>query len=141
MKINFTRKEYAALVEMVLLADWVIHAHEVELTDESKPYVALRKKVLSHHREMGMEDAFQYAPGDDEYYETVDYEESSAHMAFIEAYEERSFWDTLAHKLAQRDLAAQETLTATAPLARRASACGRDHQSHGHIADITAPRD
>jgi hypothetical protein len=38
MKINFTKKEYAAVVEMILTADWVIHAHETEPTDETRPY-------------------------------------------------------------------------------------------------------
>jgi hypothetical protein len=29
MKIDFTKKEYQTLVEMLLVADWVIAAHEV----------------------------------------------------------------------------------------------------------------
>jgi hypothetical protein len=108
MKINFTKKEYATLVEMILTADWVIHAHDDEPSDATKSYTELRKKVLSHYKEMGMEDAFEYAPEDDDYYETADYEENSPHMALIEEYDEYSFWESLATKLAHRDLAAQE---------------------------------
>lgn len=116
MKINFTKKEYAALVEMILTADWVIHAHETEPTDETKPYADLRKKVLSYHKEMGMEEAFQYVAEDDEYYETADYEMNSPHMALIDEFSETSFWETLATRLAQRDLAAQEAIGTAEPL-------------------------
>ena len=48
----------------------------------------LRRKVLSHHKEMGMEDAFVYAPEDGEYYETAEYEMDSPHMRLIERYDE-----------------------------------------------------
>jgi hypothetical protein len=116
MKINFTKKEYAALVEMILTADWVIHARETEPTDETQPYADLRKKVLSYHKEMGMEEAFRYAAEDNEYYETADYEMSSPHMALIDQLSEISFWETLATKLAQRDLAAQEAIGTAEPL-------------------------
>jgi dihydroneopterin aldolase len=116
MKINFTKKEYAALVEMILTADWVIHAHDSEPSDATKRYAELRRKVLSHHKEMGMEDAFEYAPEDDDYYETADYEENSHHMRLIEEYDERSLWETLATKLAHRDLAAQDATSTAKPL-------------------------
>jgi hypothetical protein len=59
MKINCTKKEYRTLIEMLLVADWVINAHEVDEGEGvRKPYKELRKKVLSHHKVMGMEDEF-----------------------------------------------------------------------------------
>jgi hypothetical protein len=116
MKINFTKKEYQALVEMLLTADWVIRSHEDEPRAETKPYDALRKKVLSHYKEMGMEDAFEYDPDRDEYFETRDYEEQAPHMGYIDEYDERSFWSLLASKLASRDLAAEEALSAAGAL-------------------------
>ncbi len=116
MKINFTKKEYATLVEMLLMADWVLHAHETGPTKETMPYTEIRRKILSYHKEMGMEDAFQYDPEDGEYYETKDYEENAPHMAFIDAFTEQSFWDTLASKLAARDFAALEVVGSGEPL-------------------------
>ena len=116
MKINFTKKEYEALVEMLLLADWVIHGHEEEPVKATKPYTDLRKKVLSHHKEMGMENAFTYESDDDDYFETADYEESAPHMQFIDAYDEQVFWSMLASKLAHRDLASEEVLRAVGPI-------------------------
>jgi hypothetical protein len=112
MKINFTKKEYQTLVEMLLLADWVMTAHEEEERGETRPYRELRKKVLSHHKEMGMAEAFQYSPKEDEYFETAAYEASAPHMRFIEEHNEQVFWLELASRLAARDLAAEETLSA-----------------------------
>ena len=116
MKINFTKKEYQTLVEMLLLADWVIRGHEEHPREATKPYTDLRKKVLSHHKEMGMEKAFTYEPEADDYFETADYEEQPPHMRFIDAYDEEMFWLTLASKLAHRDLEAEEVLRAAPPV-------------------------
>jgi hypothetical protein len=116
MKINFTKREYQALVEMLLTADWVIRSHEEKPRAATKPYDDLRKKVLSHHKEMGMANAFEYLPDEDEYFETQDYEERAPHMGFIDEYDERMFWSLLASKLASRDLAAEEALSAAEAL-------------------------
>lgn len=108
MKINFTKKEYQTLVEMLLTADWVIRSHEEEPRADTKPYYDLRKKVLSRFKERGMEDAFECVLEEDEYFETGDYEERAPHMGFIDEYDERMFWSPLA----SRDLAAEEALSA-----------------------------
>jgi hypothetical protein len=107
MKINFTKKEYQTLVEMLLVADWVIRGNEDEPREETESYGMLRKKVLAHFKEMGMEENFEYDPNADEYFETPEYETQAPHMQFIEAYDEASFWGQLAEKLAARDFAAQ----------------------------------
>jgi hypothetical protein len=107
MKINFTKKEYQTLVEMLLTADWIIRSDEDEPRKETEPYGALRKKVLAHFKEMGMEADFTYDPEGGEYFETAAYEERAPHMRFIEAFEEASFWSRLAYKLAARDVASE----------------------------------
>jgi len=105
MKINFTKKEYQTLVEMLLIADWIIHSHEEAPRSEAEPYSALRKKVLAYFKEMGMGEAFRYDPEADDYFETAAYEERSPHMQFIDAHDEQMFWSQLAEKLAERDFA------------------------------------
>ena len=112
MKINFTKKEYQTLVEMLLVADWVITAHEEGEREETRSYREFRKKVLAHHKEMGMAEAFRYSPEDDEYFETAAYEASGPHMQFIEEYDEQVFWEELATRLAERDFVAEEMLRA-----------------------------
>lgn len=112
MEMNFTKKEYQTLVEMLLIADWVITAHEEEERAATKGYRELRKKVLAHHKEMGLAEAFVYSPKEDEYFETAAYEASAAHMRFIEEYDNQVFWEELATRLAERDSAAEEMLRA-----------------------------
>jgi hypothetical protein len=65
---------------------------------------------------MGMEDAFTYEPGADDYFETADYEERAPHMQFIDTYDEDVFWLMLTSKLEHRDLAAEEVLRADPPV-------------------------
>jgi hypothetical protein len=110
MKINFTNEEYRILVEMLLIADWIIHSHEGDPVEDTKSYTDLRKKVLSHYKEMGLENGFRYDPAADDYYETKDYEEHSAHTAFIDEYDERKFWERLAIKMARQTLAAEHAV-------------------------------
>jgi len=110
MKMNFTKKEYQTLVEMLLVADWVITAHEEEEREETRPYRELRKKVLSHHEEMGMAEAFVYSPKEDQYFETARYEAGAPHMRFIEEYDDQMFWPELSNRLAERDFIAEEML-------------------------------
>ena len=119
MKINFTKKEYQTLVEMLLVADWVITGHEEEEREATKPHKDLRKKVLSYHKEMGMAKAFEYSPEHDEYFETAAYEMSGPHMRFIDEYDEQVFWVALAIKLVHRDMAVEETLSVKEPLGEK----------------------
>jgi hypothetical protein len=107
MKIDFTKQEYRTLVEMLLIADWVLTGHEVEPRDDTKPHDALRKKVLSHYKAMGMEDDIEYVEKHDDYFEPAAYEARAPHMRFIDDYDEQVFWDQLANRLAERDLAAE----------------------------------
>lgn len=86
----------------------MFRSHEEEPRAATKPYDDLRKRVLSYFKEMVMDDAFEYAPDEDEYFETGDYEEQAPHMGFIDEYDERMFWSPLA----SRDLAAEKALSA-----------------------------
>lgn len=101
MKINFTKKEYRALLDMLYLSDWVMHSHTTEL--KPNDYQALRKKLLSFYKEMDAEDITEYCKETADYYESRDYEER-IHQKFIEPYEEECFWDTLTDRLAERDV-------------------------------------
>ena len=114
--MNFTKKEYQTLVEMLLVADWVITGHEEGEREETRSYREFRKKVLAHHKEMGMSEAFTYSPEDDEYFETAAYEANAPYMRFIDEYDEQVFWEELATRLAHRDIAAEETLSVKEPL-------------------------
>lgn len=103
MKINFTKKEYQLLVTMIEISDWVMNAfHSTERTD-TKEYRTLRNKILSYAEEMGMKGC--YKKDGNTYYETVDYEENSKHLNFMDEYDEESFWEQLVTRLVERDYA------------------------------------
>jgi L-rhamnose mutarotase len=103
MKINFTKKEYRLLLDMVEMAEWVLNAHKTASSDEIKKYSDLYQKILSYAKDMGFENLIVYEKDLDGYFATAEYEESE-HMRYIEEFEDDVFWDALPHRLAERDL-------------------------------------
>ena len=101
MKINFTRKEYQQLVTMIEIADWVMTAHHDIKPKETEVYRVLKNKIFSHFKEMGMEECF--IQDGDNYFETREYEENAEFTAFVEAYDDDSFWEQLMTRLTDRD--------------------------------------
>jgi hypothetical protein len=103
MKINYTKKEYRLLLDMVEIAEWVLNAHKPDPSDEINIYSELYQKILSHAKEMGFENLITYDKDLGGYFATAEYEESE-HMRYIEEFEDDVFWDALPHRLAERDL-------------------------------------
>jgi hypothetical protein len=106
MKINYTKKEYRLLLDMVEIAEWVLNAHKTASSDEIKKYSNLYQKILSYAKDMGFENLIVYDKDLDGYYATAEYEESE-HMRYIEEFEDDVFWDALPNRLAVRDLVKQ----------------------------------
>lgn len=103
MKINFTKKEYRLLIEVLSLGHWMMHAHAIDEQDRYPEHEGLRKKLLSYYKEMGAEDIIEYSQQLDNFYETNSYDEY-IHKKFVEPYDDESFWDELIDKLAVRDV-------------------------------------
>ena len=83
MKINFTKKEYRQLLDLVFVGHWIVTA-----TDEGaveSPYDAIQQKVFSFAKEMGCEDLVEYAKEFDKYFNTADLEDEL--MGYIDKYE------------------------------------------------------
>ena len=106
MKINYTKKEYRLLLDMVEMAEWVLNAHRCNPSDGITKYSEISQKILSYAKEMGFEDLINYDKDLGGYYATFEYEESE-HMKYIEEFEDDVFWDALPHRLAKRDLVKQ----------------------------------
>jgi len=104
MNINFTKEEYLLLLDMIYMADWILHAHSIEGERiETKDYFALFQKLMSHAEEMGCSDLIEYYAPKQEYVHTVDFEEESAALGYLDEFEGDSFWDELISRLAMRD--------------------------------------
>lgn len=106
MKIAFTQKEYARLLEMSYIAMWVAGSHD-ENSPAARRYAELEQKLLAAAAPMGCAD---YVDGDPALGEPLSPsqkfdDEDSAPAKAIDAFEDASFWDGLASRLAERDYA------------------------------------
>ena len=108
MKINFTKKEFRLLIDIFEITEWVLHAHKTTEPEETKKYSELIQKIFSYADQIGCTDLIKYDNRLEGYYATRKYEEESEHMAYIEEFEDDVFWEELTHRLAVRDLVAQE---------------------------------
>ena len=106
MKINYTKKEYRLLLDMVEMAEWVLNAHKTNPSDEIKKFSEIYQKILSYAKDMGFENLIVYDKDLEGYFATAEYEESE-HMRYIEEFEDDVFWDALPNRLAVRDLVRQ----------------------------------
>jgi hypothetical protein len=103
MKIAFTQKEYARLLEMSYIATWVAASHD-ENSPAARRYAELEQKLLAAATPMGCADYVDGSPEDGgELFPSRKLEEESPAAKAIDAFEEASFWDELASRLAERD--------------------------------------
>jgi len=108
MNINLTKQEFVMLLRMVNIGDWVMFSR-VEGDEDDAPFVKEHQKVLqtlfaaAYKAKIG--DLVIYEPTVKKYFETGEFERD--YHEFIDQYEETSFWEELANRLASRDLAEQ----------------------------------
>ena len=106
MKINFTKKEYRAMVEALSIADWVLDAYSTTERAEMLRFEELFQKVFGHAKDFGMENDITYDPKLQEYNPSLQFEEQV--LRYVDEYNEETFWDQLIDRLVRRDLARQE---------------------------------
>lgn len=101
MKVSFTQKEYARLLELVHMGLWVAGAHNEEepvperYKDISQTVFALSENFGCSHLVDATEDG-TLVPG-------IELEEGAA-MKYIDQFVDDSFWSELASRMAERDL-------------------------------------
>lgn len=104
-QVEFTRKQYLALLKAVYLGNWVANGYRDggpldPLVDEYENTLHL---VFAHARQFGLE---KYAHGeeDDEvYHPTRLFEEGTDVRRMLDAHDDAVFWDELAERLGERD--------------------------------------
>lgn len=103
MKINFTKNEYHLLVEMLTIADWVIH--EGREPDEIKfqKHRELRGKIHSFYKDFDAKNILDTGIEKDEFYET-DELLNKVHENYIAPYKDEILLDELSYRLAHRDV-------------------------------------
>ena len=108
MKINITKEEYGTLLDILYIADWVLHSHKIGTSAKTEEYRSLTQKLYSYAEKMGHKNLVEYSTTIGEYLPTKEYEETNESMKFIDEFENDTFWDELIERLVRRDLIRQE---------------------------------
>ncbi len=105
MKINITKKEYKTLLEILEIADWILHAHKTdEPPEDTKPYRELEQKVFALSKDFGYDHLITFDKELQTYFPTSEFEDTSPGMDYIEDFENESFWEDLIARFVERDL-------------------------------------
>lgn len=99
--LSLSISDYRALVEMIQVADWVITSRENEPQESTRQFREVRKAVLANVAAIGMDHDIVFE--NDDYFETLDYENNAPHRELIAEYDGSIFWDELLERLVDRD--------------------------------------
>jgi hypothetical protein len=102
MKINFTKSEFRALLDLIYLGDWVLTAHDVEPDTKKSRHQEIVQKIYSYAKDFGFDNLIKHDHGRDSYSETLEFEEGDV-REFLNDFEENNFWESLISNLAERD--------------------------------------
>ncbi|KAA0548455.1 hypothetical protein FZW96_07730 [Bacillus sp. BGMRC 2118] len=101
MKINFTKKQFGLLVDLLYLGEWT--ANSTKNHDErNAEYDALFQYVSTFAKDFGYDHAIEYDNKLEGYYPTQQFEESFEPI--IKHHDNEIFWSQLVGRLAKRDL-------------------------------------
>jgi hypothetical protein len=114
IQINLSREELRRLLHLIYIATWVIGAHKTEEDPRAAPYDELEQQLYALAARHGFagetgdpaEDLIDYAEEYKKYFPTIYFDEGEARV-FLDEYDDDTFWEELAYRLAERD-AAQE---------------------------------
>lgn len=103
MKINFTKKEYRLLLDVIFMADWILHAHDTEPRSDTKEYSELIQRLMSHAKDIDCEDLVEFNKHFERYLPSSVFDEDSTAHQFIDEFVDDTFWTELISRLAERD--------------------------------------
>ncbi len=106
MKINFSKKEYQTLLDMLYITDWVLHAHQEDSSANTGHYRALLQKLLAEAEAFGLDEFVDYKESSDTYVLNRNFTDSSSAGELMAAFENATFWEELVERLARRDFLA-----------------------------------
>lgn len=101
MKINFTKKQFKTLLDLVYLGEWLANSTRSH-DDRFADYDELVQYIYSFAKEMGCEDLVTYDREINGFYPSNEYEEQL--QPIIDNNDDYVFWEKLTANLAKRDL-------------------------------------
>ena len=106
MNIKLSTSELRLLLDMIYMAEWMLHAHKTKEDLRTVPYHAVEQRFLKVAHDSGkFEEFIEYDSENDTYWPTRSFEEMLDEQGFIEQYDDDTFWDELTNRMAYRDVA------------------------------------
>ena len=101
MKLNFTKKQYQQLMELLYLGEWTANSSR-DFEDRNKEYDELFQYVSSFAKDFGFDEQITFDKKMKEYYPTPEFERKLD--PYIEHNDNDIFWNELTMRLAKRDV-------------------------------------
>lgn len=100
--IEFTRKQFEALLKLVYLGNWMVNAHrETGILEE---YEGMESYIFSQAEKFGFKKYVDHEAKDGkDYYPTREFEENTDVSELHDEYDEETFWDEIIDRLGERD--------------------------------------
>ena len=105
MNVSLTQREYRLLIDLLLVADWVIHGHRREEHAEAEPYRMVIQKFLSLAENFDLGDLVEIDEENNQYRPTARLERETGAWKLLDEYDDLLFWEELIVRLAERDVA------------------------------------
>ena len=99
MKIEFTKEEFASLIRLTFIGEWISHMQD---SDDCEEHEKLIQKLYQHAKDADLADWVEYDKDMKEYFLAEAPEEEL--LGKLEEYEDFLFWDELVSRMAQRDI-------------------------------------
>lgn len=100
IKLELYPEEFRTLVELVYLGNWMVNGIRDERDER---YDKVEQKVFQYAPDAGLEDSFEQDEETGQLLPAASFEEGPV-ARFIEEYDDYTFWEELADKLARREL-------------------------------------
>ncbi|MCM3756332.1 hypothetical protein M3197_02415 [Sporosarcina aquimarina] len=110
MKINFTKKQYKHLLDLVYLGEWTANSAK-DYDERDSEYDAFFQYICSFAKDFGVQDLVPFDKEMDAHFPTQEYEQRL--QPIIDENDNEVFWQELSSRLAKRDLAKEGKTYAT----------------------------
>ena len=111
MKIDFSKEEYRALVEVFSLAGMVLDAYGRGQVPEKKAFYELEQKIYASCDDFGSGDLIRRDERSNELARKWDEKSPERMVRIYDQFVDDAFWEELITRMAGRDLQAEMTLT------------------------------
>jgi hypothetical protein len=101
MKIEFTQKQYEALLKIVYLGSWMASSTKEE---PAKEYENIEQYILSFAKDFKVDKFVGFDKKLKSYYPSEEFEDATDVIEQIDAYDEYKVWETLVLSLSHRDI-------------------------------------